>query len=169
MYDQPPFEGNWMAGTAASMNCYIPRTVRNAVRFIYAGAWVSVIAPVLNILSIGTLDSMLKQELATPASARSLYTVDGILIAGVVTIGLVDISVWLWMARKIRAGRSWARIVATIFFAINSLGLLEIALLPFPAHTKALQALSWTAGLGAIVLMWHRDSGAFFRVQSGRY
>lgn len=168
MSDQPPFDGNWMSWTAPAMNWYIPRTVRNAVRFIYAGAWVAVITPVLNILTIGTLDSVLKQALATPPSARSLYTVDGFLIAGVVTIGLVDVSVWLWMARKIRAGRSWARIVATIFFAISSLALLEIAVLPFPAYTKAVQALSWTAGLGAIVLMWHPDSGAYFAVKSRR-
>ncbi len=166
---QPPFDGNWTAGTAASMNWYTPATVRNAVRFVYAGAWVAVITPVMDILSLRTLDSVLTQELATPPSARSLFTFDGIAIAVVVAIGLVDISIWLWMARKLRAGRSWARIVATIFFAISSLGLLEIAVLPFPAFTKAVQVLSWIAGFGAIVLLWHRDSGAFFRIRSRGY
>lgn len=165
---QPPFEGSWTSGTAAS-NWYTPATVRYAVRFVYAGAWVAVITPVMDILSLRSLDNVLTQELATPPSARSLFTFDGIAIAVVVAIGLVDISVWLWMARKLRAGRNWARIVATIFFVINSLGLLEIAVLPFPTFTKAVQVMSWTAGLGAIVLLWHRDSGAFFRIRSRGY
>jgi hypothetical protein len=166
---QPPFEGNWLAATAPSMNWYTPPTVQNAVRFMYAGACVAVITPVFAILTIGNFNAALQQASATPPSAKVLYTFDAFAIGSIIVGGLIDVSLWMWMARKNRAGKNWARILATVFFVINCLQLLGAAELPFSGLTKLVQALSWIAGLGAIVLLWQRDSGAYFRVQSHRY
>jgi hypothetical protein len=166
---EPPFEGNWLVETAPSMNWYIPPTVQYAVRFMYSGACVAVITPVFTILTIGNFNAALDQVSATPPSSKVLYTFDAFAIGSIIVSGLIDVGLWMWMARKNRAGKNWARIVATVFFVINCLQLLGAAALPFSGLTKAVQALSWIAGFGAIVFLWRRDSGAYFRVQSRRY
>ena len=43
------------------------------------------------------------------------------LIVYTIVIGLVSIGLWLWMARMNEAGRRWARITASVFFALWSL------------------------------------------------
>jgi len=166
---QPPFEGNWLAATAPSMNWYVPPTVQNAVRFMYAGASVAVITPVFDILTIGNFNAALGQISATPPTAKVMYTLDAFVIASIIVSGLIDVSLWMWMARKNRAGKNWARVVATAFFVVNCLQLLGVAELPFSGLTKVVQVLSWTAGLGAIVLIWQRASRAYFAAKSRGY
>ena len=39
-----------------------------------------------------------------------------------VVVGLIGIGLWLWMAQKNKAGKNWARITSTVFFAIDTLG-----------------------------------------------
>ncbi len=166
---QPPFDGNWLAGNASWTSWYTPPSVQNAVRFMYAGAAIAAITPVLNVLTIGSFNSALTQALPTAPVANELQEFDLIAIGSFVISGLINVCLWLWMARKNRAGRRWAQIVATVFFAVDSLGLLGVAALPLSGLGKVAQALSWIVGLCAIVLLWRRDSRAFFSAQPPRY
>ena len=39
-----------------------------------------------------------------------------------VVVGLIGVGLWLWMAQKNKAGKNWARITSTVFFALDTLG-----------------------------------------------
>ncbi len=166
---QPPFDANWMIARPSPVTWYMPRSVQNAVRFMYAGALVAAITPAVTLVTIGDLNRAIAQQLPTSLTASQLATADLRDVGSVVVGGLIDIGLWLWMARKNRAGRRWARILATIFFAVNSLGSFALATVPVSGLTKAVEALGWIVGLCAIVLLWHRDSTVFFSAQARPY
>jgi hypothetical protein len=74
----------------------------------------------------------------------------------VITVGL-----WLWMARANRAGNNWARIVASVLFGLNTIFLLLSFARPHASIGAVLNLLIWLVGLGAIVLLWRRDSTGY--------
>jgi multisubunit Na+/H+ antiporter MnhF subunit len=89
-------------------------------------------------------------------------------LAGVVTLSVllsvVDIALWLGIARACRRGRSGARVVGTALFAIHTIGVLgvlassEAGLDP----AKVLTVIGWLIGCGAVAFLWQRPSSAFF-------
>jgi hypothetical protein len=69
------------------------------------------------------------------------------------------------MAWKCKEGRSWARIVSTVFFGIASLGALsELTNL---GTAGMWNLVTWAVGLVAIILLWQGSSTDFFRASAG--
>jgi hypothetical protein len=80
------------------------------------------------------------------------------------------------MARFNRAGQKWARIVASVLFAISTFQLYQtidslhggqvitVADIIFIVITLA----SWGVGVGAIAMLWRSDSSAYFQAQTIR-
>ena len=89
----------------------------------------------------------------------------------IVAVGLTRMGAWLWMAVKNRAGRGWARVLSTVFFAINSLYQVLVIARPIPGGEWQIlfPVALWLVGLCAIALLWQRESGEFFTAQSRRY
>ena len=83
-------------------------------------------------------------------------------MAFIVLTGLIGVGLWLWMARTNGAGKSWARVVASVLFALNTLSVLTSIARPSAAVTRIFGLLVWLVGLGAIVLLWQRDSSEYF-------
>ena len=79
-----------------------------------------------------------------------------------IVFGLIGIGLWLWMAWANKAGKNWARITATVFFALDTLSVLAGFRQAEPALSRAVSLLVWLAGLGAIVLLWQKISSAYF-------
>jgi hypothetical protein len=81
--------------------------------------------------------------------------------------GLLICGLWLWTARMSARGNSSARVTATVLFAIPLLVVARNAYLhPHIDHVTLaglLFAASVLAGLAAVVLLWHRSSGPYFR------
>lgn len=71
------------------------------------------------------------------------------------------------MARANGQGLNRARIVAAVFFGISALDLLLSFFLVHAAATLIVSVIVWLAGLGAIVLMFSRESAPFYRRQAG--
>jgi hypothetical protein len=80
----------------------------------------------------------------------------------VVVVGVVAIGLWLWMARASLSGRNYARITGTVLFGIYTLLLLSSLRRPGFALDLIFSVLQWLAGLGAVILLWRRQSGEFF-------
>ena len=72
------------------------------------------------------------------------------------------------MARANLGGRGWARIVATVLFAINTIDVLAAIVQPHSVVSLILAVLVWLAGLGAIWMLWQRDSSAYIQARSNR-
>jgi hypothetical protein len=68
------------------------------------------------------------------------------------------------MAWKCAAGRSWARVLSTVFSGLATVATLTLD----PAGAWGLfgAILSWLIGLGAVILLWQRSSSYYFRAPS---
>jgi hypothetical protein len=133
------------------------RTVRAAVKLMYAGAAVSTVNLVILLALIG--DIKVSQLLNTPFITVSIAW------------SLAPLALWLWMARETGRGRNWARIVSTVLFGAATLDLTEVfgppgirlSLVPVTAGSPTVPVLYWLVGLAAVWLLWRPASRAFFR------
>jgi asparagine N-glycosylation enzyme membrane subunit Stt3 len=150
--------GGAAPGLAAGPVPSTPRQVRTAALLMYAGAVLGAIGPLYYGLTTSPSTAPQSWHGGNPAS--SAYAAG--FISGAVLFAAVVAGLWLWMAWKVRRGRNWARIVSAVLFGLDAL-LLLARLVSNPASVVTLSwALSWLAGLGAIILLFRRSASAFF-------
>ena len=143
----------------------IPNSVQTAVKFMYAGAALSLLELVVGLATIGSLKTAIEQagrkagKHYTPTQVHQLE-VTSVIFA--VLVGVVAIGLWLWMARANQAGRSYARITGTVFFGLNTLFLFLSLARPHVGLGLIFNLLVWLAGLGAVIMLWRKESGPYF-------
>ena len=148
-----------------------PKSVLNAVKLMYVGAGLSLISLVVGLASIRGLKSAIltaarnAHKTLTPSQLHSAEIAG---VAFIILTGLIGVGLWLWMARMNGAGKSWARIVASVLFALSTLSVLTSIVRPSAGLTRIFGLLVWLVGMGAIVLLWQRDSSDFFNSQPSR-
>ena len=146
-----------------------PRSVKTAVRLMYAGAALDAIGVILGLATIGTLKSDIVKHSKKQLTATQIHGIEVISIVGTVVIGLIAIGIWLWMAWANGKGRNWARIVSAVLFGIDTLSLLLSFTRANVAGALILGVLVWLVGLGAVILIYNKESTPFFRPQPGQY
>ena len=145
------------------------RTVRAAVKLMYAGAAVSTVNLIILMALIGdarAYHAMLGYHL-TAAQVSRLTT---LFITVAILWALVPIALWLWMARACGRGRNWARIVSTVLFGVATLDLtgafgprgFRVSLV-LTVFGPTIAVLYWLVGLAVVWLLWRPSSKAFFR------
>ncbi|WP_300609838.1 hypothetical protein [Trebonia sp.] len=98
-------------------------------------------------------------------------------MALVVILGaLIATGLWLWMAQANKGGRSWARIMATVFFGF--LTIVEPLILAwlitlhitvtFLVVSFTFFLVYWLTGLSAVVLLWRRPSSDYYNAAGNR-
>jgi hypothetical protein len=139
-----------------------PRLVLDAVRLMYAGAVVEVVAVVVALVSQGTINSAILAR--HPAyTAAQLHTAEGALTVPLIAGGSIAAGLWIWMAWANRQGRGWARVVSAVFFGINTLDLIAAAFVARSAVASlVVSAVIWLVGLAVIVLIFSRQSSPFY-------
>ena len=142
-----------------------PPSVVMAVRMMYAGAVVSAVSLIVGLATVGSLRSALHKSDPTLTSAQ-LHNLQTVVVAGSVAVGLISIGLWVWMALMNKAGKSWARIVATVLFGLDTLFLLLGVVRAGAAASSLVSILIWLIGLGAVILLWRKDSGEYIAAQS---
>jgi hypothetical protein len=137
----------------------LPDSMRNAIGLMYAGA---AYALVYGIGVIIVADAIISKH---PVRAAAGHVTVGGVAALTVVLSVIEIALWLGIARACRAGRSWARVTGTILFGLHTLGFLGVLGNSHPGLglTKVLTALSWLIACGAVVFLWQRPSSAFFQ------
>ena len=144
-----------------------PRSVLNAVKLMYAGAALEVIALIVALATVSSLKSAILARhphyTSTQLHTAQIAQTGAIVVGAVITIGL-----WLWMAWANGRGLNWARIASAVFFGINTLDLLISLFMVHAAATLIVGVLVWLVGLGAIVLIFNRESAPFYRQQPAR-
>jgi hypothetical protein len=143
-----------------------PASVVMAVRLMYAGAVVSALSLIVGLVTIGSLRASLHkaQPSLTPTQLHQLQTV---VVVGSIFIGLISIGLWVWMALTNKAGRPWARIVATVLFGLDTIFLLLGVAQAGAAAGTLVSILTWLIGLGAVIYLWRKDASAYFNPQAG--
>ena len=132
---------------------------------MYAGAVVSAVSLVVGLTTVSSLRTALHKSRPslTPSQLHDLQT---IVVVGSVAIGLISIGLWVWMALTNKAGKSWARIVATVLFGLDTLFLLLGVVRAGAAASSVVSILIWLIGLGTVILLWRKDSSEYFTAQS---
>ncbi|MGD0068572.1 MAG: serine/threonine-protein kinase [Streptosporangiaceae bacterium] len=134
----------------------MPGTMVTAVRLMYAGA---AFALVYAIGFVAVVSGIIKNH-PTGTLAR-----DGLaaIAVPVILVSLVEIALWLWVARGCRNRRNGARVTGTVLFGIHTLGALGV----LASHSniglaRLLTVVSWLIACSAVVFLWRRPSSAFF-------
>jgi len=139
-----------------------PPSVLNAVKLMYVGAAVSTASLVISLASIGgTKDAIRKARPSlTAAQVNQLNT---FIITLAIVSGVVGVALWLWMARANSQGRNWARILSSVLFGLATVDLWGVLSQPKTLLGLVFPLLTWLVGLGAVILLWRRESGEFFK------
>jgi hypothetical protein len=141
-----------------------PQSVLNAVKLMYAGAAVSAVSLIISLATIGGTKDAIKK--AKPSlTATQINQLNTFIIALAVVSGVIGVALWLWMARKNGEGKSWARILSTVLFALATVDLFGVLSQPKTVLGLVFPVLTWLIGLGAIVFLWRRESTEFFKPQ----
>jgi hypothetical protein len=140
-----------------------PRTVLRAIRLMYAGAALELVALIVALVTRGSLKSAILDAHPRYTSAQ-LHTAENFR-AGILVVGaLIAVGAWLWMAWANGRGRSWARGVSAALFVIGTLGLPIVSFRTARnAATVIIGVLIWLVGLAVIVLIFNHGSGPFYR------
>lgn len=138
-----------------------PSSIQNAVKLMYAGAAVSAIVIIVALLTIGSAKTAVHNAFPSYSATRVRRAAIG-LVAYEVVVQLITIGLWLWMARANRGGKSWARILSTVLFGLNTLILLASVARPHATLGIVLLLVVWLIGLGAIFFLWRRDSSGYY-------
>ena len=147
-----------------------PSALRNAVRLMWAGAALAVISVITTLaFSSKVKSAVTKAAIKANATRRSdgktvlttsqIHSLANITIAFLVVVGIIAVLLWAWMAWANNKGSSWARIVGTVLFALNTISLLLEA--RRASITVIFIALGWLAGLAAVVLLWRKETTAY--------
>lgn len=142
-----------------------PQSVVMAVRLMYAGAVVSALSLIVGLATVGSLKTSLKKS-DPSLTATQLHNLQSVVIVGSVAIGLISIGLWVWMAFMNKAGKSWARIVASVLFGLDTLFLLLGLARAGAAAGTLVSILTWLIGLGAVIMLWRRDATEYFKARS---
>jgi hypothetical protein len=135
-----------------------PPSVLNAVKLMYVGAAVTTVDLVLFLINVGAIkDANKKAHSSLTAAQLNNFIVSNVIYA------VISVALWLWMARANSQGQNWARITSTVLFGLSTLDLYVALNLPKTVIGLAFLLLTWLAGLGAVILLWRKESTAFFK------
>ncbi|HEX9354610.1 MAG TPA: hypothetical protein VF933_12450 [Streptosporangiaceae bacterium] len=163
MYQPYPTDGAEPATQAPER----PPSIQNAVWLMYAGAAVSAFVIIVALVTIGSTRSAIHADFPAYSASR-VHKAAVALVVYEVVIQVITIGLWLWMAAANKAGKSWARIVSSVLFGLNTLILISSLARPHAAIGIVLLVLVWLVGLGAIVMLWRRDSTTYFAASKAR-
>jgi hypothetical protein len=147
----------------------LPATMRKAVRFMLAGAAVTAVFAIFEVIAT-IVDKNAIDVNGKPPTSSQLAT--GIII--LIISYAVYIMLWILMARFNRAGQKWARIVSSVLFAISTFQLYEtidslhggMVITGADIIYIVFTVGAWAAGVGAIAMLWRPDSTAYFNASA---
>jgi hypothetical protein len=167
-----------------------PRPLVIAIWLMYAAAVFEIVYAVADGRWLASYLSSLFtaiQAADTPGSGNQVPAseIKNLVLVIAIVVGIMGVLVWLWIAWKNRTGRNWARIVATVLFALSCMGLPQlltggrlstvpstftaadgatIALPPLdiPAWLIAGGVVYWLFGLAIIILLWQRGASRYY-------
>jgi hypothetical protein len=140
----------------------VPPQVINAVRAMYVGAAASVVAVVIEILTVGATKTAI-QKRSPHLTASQVNASQHALIIGFVVSALIAVAAWLFIARACKNGNNWARITGTVLFGLATVDTIVGITAPLASAVKFWWPVIWLAGLTAVIFLWQRASTAFFK------
>lgn len=147
-----------------------PPSLRNAVRLMWAGAALALLSVIISVAFSGKIktavtNAALKANATnrtngkTVLTASQIHTLANVTVVVLVIAGLIGVLLWVWMAWANNRGSGWARIIASVLFALITV---EVVLARSRSSVSFLVILlEWVIGLVTIVLLWQRETTAY--------
>jgi hypothetical protein len=175
-YGQPYGQPQWGPPPLARGSVPQPQPLKTAVGMMWIGAAVTALGSLSVVLFAGQIREQIEDQAIAEGRIVSESTLDAAVSVGVVfgvATGLITAGLWAWMAVMNGKGRSWARIVATVFATLGILfgliGLLGAGLGGTTAVTApdvVRQIITLGLAVGTTALLWSKQNADYFRANS---
>jgi uncharacterized membrane protein len=143
-----------------------PPSIRTAVRLMWAGAVLSAVG----VLATFTQRDTIREAVEDSDSSLTQSEIDTAVNIGVgvsVLFGVVGVGLWLWMAWANGQGKSWARVMATVFGALNLIGtVINLASASATGVGLALGLVGLVLSAVILVLLYRPESSRFYEAHS---
>ncbi len=139
-----------------------PAPVARAVRLMYAGAAVTAVGVLITVIAVITGGADALRASHPHATVAQLHATQSVLITTAVVSGLLEVGAWIVMARANRGGLKWARIVASLLFALGTVNLVLRVVAGGGAANLVYTVVTFLIGAGAVFFLWQRQSSAWF-------
>jgi hypothetical protein len=161
-----PYPGGAQApepsGSSAPPSLPAPTSITRAIRLMYAGAVASLIGIGVDFVGIGHIKTRIANanHKLSPAQVTSA---EHVAVVVFIVGGLIASGLWIWMARVSGQGKSWARIVSTVLFALDTiLQFIGLGGGLSPAG-RIFSIVIWLIGLVTVIMLWQRGSSEYFQ------
>ena len=144
-----------------------PRPVRTAVLLMYTGAALSAVSLIVTVLNFHAIERVIRNASST-LTAQQVHNDAIVAVTIAVVESLIAIGLWVLMAWGNKNGQNWARITATVLFGLNTLFLLLSFVRATVSASLAFSVLVWLVSLGAIVMLWRKESSQYFATTGPR-
>ncbi|MEP7160921.1 MAG: proline-rich domain-containing protein [Dermatophilaceae bacterium] len=150
-----------------------PPAMDRAVLLMKVGAVVSALSALSALVMGGEVrDMVVESSRSQPSDAQltpaQIDTLVNVALGTALVAGLIGVGLWILMAVMNGKGKSWARVVATIFFVISVLSFVASLAQPQSLTSRLLSILTVAVGAGAIYYLYQRESTAFYEASSRR-
>ncbi|MBF6239031.1 hypothetical protein IU474_18435 [Nocardia otitidiscaviarum] len=152
-----------------------PRPVRNAYYLMLAGAVLTVLSTLIGFLQLPSLREEMAETTEGVFTRSELDTLVAVSFGVGVVLSLISAGLWVWMAFANRAGKNWARVTATVLFGLYTASMLFALIGIFMQEARAtvvstmFSVVLWCVGLAAVILLWNKQSTAYFRPAPAGY
>jgi Ca2+/Na+ antiporter len=140
-----------------------------AVMLMKVGAGLSLVGLLFTFVMRGALRDAVEKASANSATHLTATQIDAAVafaFGAAIVSGLVGAGLWWWMASANGQGKKWARLVATVLFALNLLGFLGSLVQAQPVASRLWALLLVLLGGYVIVLLYKKQSTAYYDAQS---
>jgi len=136
----------------------LPGSMVTAVRLMYAGAAYAVLYAIGVAL---VANDVIKNH---PYATAGRTTVGGV-VTLTIFLSIIEIVLWLGIARACKNRRNGARVTGTVLFGFHTFGTIGVLANGHPdlGPAKVLTLIGWLIACGAVVFLWQRTSNAFFK------
>lgn len=159
-----PYPGGSVEPEPSRAPAVVPTSVTRAAQVMYVGAAASLIGIIITLLDRHAIRTAIldHNHHLTASQVNNTYHAS---LAVAVVGGLIGIGLWIWMAAMCKAGKSWARILSTVFFAIETIDLAVSSAVPGGGAGigRIYGILVWLIGLVAVIFLWQRPSSEYFK------
>jgi hypothetical protein len=134
---------------------------------MYGGAAAGIVGILVNVTTLGVI----RQQRPIMSDALRTSTQHQA-IAEFIVGGIVVAALWTFMAMSCRVGKSWARILSTVLFAIYTVYATEIVIgfdrVNPPGAVHVYTVIMWLIGLTATILLWGHTASGYFAAPGRR-
>jgi len=146
-----------------------PASIAQAVKLMYVGAALSVLNALSTLLFKDEIRDAVEKASAKSTSPMTDSGIDAavnLAVGSSIFFGLVGAALWLWMASANGKGRKWARIVATVFFALSVLSTLGSLVQHPPVLSLVVGIITVVLGAYILYLLYRPESSQYYEAQS---